>query len=80
MSYQSGGIPSFNTSQAGGLGALEDAEAESPANLWETRYGLRVDVLAAWAYLVGPISGTFFSSAVAISTHCLPLSVGSAHN
>ncbi|OBZ79312.1 hypothetical protein A0H81_01141 [Grifola frondosa] len=56
MSYQSGGIPTFNTSQAGGLGAVEEAEAESGANMWETRYGLRVDMLAAFAYLLGPIS------------------------
>ncbi|KAI8995623.1 hypothetical protein BD414DRAFT_247234 [Trametes punicea] len=56
VSYQSGGIPSFNTSQAGGLGAAEDAEAESATNMWETRYGFRVDLLAALAYLLGPIS------------------------
>ncbi|EIW64677.1 uncharacterized protein TRAVEDRAFT_110103, partial [Trametes versicolor FP-101664 SS1] len=55
-SYQSGGIPTFNTSQAGGLGAVEDAEAENPNNMWETRYGFRVDLLAAFAYLLGPIS------------------------
>lgn len=61
MSYQSGGVPTFNTSQAGGLGALEDAEAENGANSWDTRYGLRVDVLAAFAYLLGPISGVYFS-------------------
>lgn len=58
-SYQSGGIPTFNTSQAGGLGALEDAEAESANNMWETRYGFRVDLLAAFAYLLGPISGSY---------------------
>ncbi|KAI0639394.1 hypothetical protein C8Q77DRAFT_58227 [Trametes polyzona] len=56
MSYQSGGIPTFNTSQAGGLGALEDAEAENATNMWETRYGFRVDLLAAFAYLLGPVS------------------------
>ncbi|KAI0724550.1 hypothetical protein C8T65DRAFT_6004 [Cerioporus squamosus] len=55
-SYQSGGIPTFNTSQAGGLGAVEDAEAESGSNLWETRHGFRVDLLAAFAYLLGPVS------------------------
>ncbi|TBU35236.1 hypothetical protein BD309DRAFT_997743 [Dichomitus squalens] len=55
-SYQSGGIPTFNTSQAGGAGALEDAEAENVNNLWETRHGLRVDLLAASAYLLGPVS------------------------
>jgi len=25
-------------------------------NQWETRYGMRVDFLAAWAYILGPIS------------------------
>ncbi|KAJ7225501.1 hypothetical protein GGX14DRAFT_420804 [Mycena pura] len=54
MSYQSGGIPTFNASAAGGLGAAE--EADSQQNQWETRYGLRVDLLAAMAYLLGPIS------------------------
>ncbi|KAJ6575128.1 hypothetical protein B0H19DRAFT_1254738 [Mycena capillaripes] len=53
-SYQSGGIPTFNASAAGGLGAAE--EAESQQNQWETRHGLRVDMLAAVAYLLGPIS------------------------
>ncbi|PIL31970.1 hypothetical protein GSI_06674 [Ganoderma sinense ZZ0214-1] len=55
-SYQSGGIPTFNTSQAGGAGALEDAEAENANNMWETRHGFRVDLLAAFAYLLGPLS------------------------
>ncbi|CDO71558.1 hypothetical protein BN946_scf184911.g28 [Trametes cinnabarina] len=59
VSYQSGGIPTFNTSQAGGLGAVEDAEAASATNLWETRHGFRVDLLAAFAYLLGPISALF---------------------
>ncbi|KAJ7169886.1 hypothetical protein C8R46DRAFT_1090416 [Mycena filopes] len=53
-SYQSGGIPTFNASAAGGLGAVE--EADSQQNQWETRHGLRVDMLAALAYLLGPIS------------------------
>lgn len=56
ISYQSGGLPTFNTSQAGGAGAAEEAEAEG-VNAWETRYGLRVDMLAAFSYLLGPISG-----------------------
>ncbi|KAI0932214.1 hypothetical protein AcW1_000604 [Taiwanofungus camphoratus] len=56
MSYQSGGIPTLNTSQAGGLAAVEDAEAQSGHSMWETRYGLRVDMLAAFSYLLGPIS------------------------
>jgi len=52
MSYQSGGVPSFNTSQAGG----EDIEAEAASSIWETRFGMRVDMLAAFSYLLGPIS------------------------
>lgn len=54
-SYQSGGIPTFNASVAGGAGATE--EADENTNQWETRYGTRVDVLAAAAYLLGPITG-----------------------
>ncbi|KAI0068366.1 hypothetical protein BV25DRAFT_568042 [Artomyces pyxidatus] len=38
-----------------GIGSNEDAE-EQPQNLWETRYGMRVDALAAFAYLLGPLS------------------------
>lgn len=56
-SYQAGGVPTFNASQAGGLGAVEDAEADTGANMWETRTGMRVDALAAIAYLLGPVSG-----------------------
>lgn len=36
---------------------MEDAEVESGVSAWETRFGMRVDVLAAVAYLLGPISG-----------------------
>jgi hypothetical protein len=54
-SYQSGAIPTFNTSASNALGPQEDAEGHQ--NQWETRYGLRVDMLAAAAYLLGPISG-----------------------
>ncbi|KAH8102657.1 hypothetical protein BXZ70DRAFT_797468 [Cristinia sonorae] len=54
-SYQSGGIPTFNTSQGGGLGAAEDAEAEG-ASAWETTYSVKVDALAAFAYILGPFS------------------------
>ncbi|KIJ68437.1 hypothetical protein HYDPIDRAFT_106633 [Hydnomerulius pinastri MD-312] len=50
-SYQSGGIPSFNSS----AGAV-DNDVEGRQNQWETRYGLRVDMLAAFAYLLGPMS------------------------
>jgi uncharacterized membrane protein len=28
-------------------------------NVWETRFGTRVDVLAAFAYVLGPISGVY---------------------
>ena len=39
----------------GGFGS--QPEAEGPSNQWESRFGMRVDVLAAFAYLLGPISG-----------------------
>lgn len=57
-SYQSGGMPSFGTNQAGitGFGGGGDEE-NGVNNLWETRFGWRVDVLAALAYLLGPVSG-----------------------
>ena len=58
ISYQSGGLPTFNNSQAGGAGAAEEAEAESGVSAWETRFGMRVDILAAAAYILGPVSGT----------------------
>ncbi|KAL0951171.1 hypothetical protein HGRIS_007902 [Hohenbuehelia grisea] len=54
-SYQSGGIPTFNASMSGG-GPSHAEEAEGQINQWETRYGMRVDMLAAVAYLLGPIS------------------------
>ncbi|EJD47685.1 hypothetical protein AURDEDRAFT_113336 [Auricularia subglabra TFB-10046 SS5] len=53
MSYQAGGIPTFAT--AAGSSTLAD-EAANPNNLWETRFGWRVDVLAAVAYLGGPFT------------------------
>ncbi|KAL1738984.1 hypothetical protein HDZ31DRAFT_86039 [Schizophyllum fasciatum] len=58
-SYQSGGIPTFGDSATGGLSAVEDAESQQ--NLWKTRHGMRVDVLAAFAYILGPISGAMTS-------------------
>ena len=61
ISYQSGGVPTFDTSQAGGAGAAEAAETAEGVTAWETRYGFRVDLLGASAYLLGPISGTFLS-------------------
>jgi len=53
-SYQSGGIPTFVTSSTGGSGSAETSEAQ--VNQWETRSGLRVDILATVAYLLGPIT------------------------
>ena len=38
-------------------GAAEEAEAESGVSAWETRFGMRVDALAAFAYIFGPLSG-----------------------
>ncbi|KAJ3934619.1 MAG: hypothetical protein NXY57DRAFT_993483 [Lentinula lateritia] len=55
VSYQSGGIPTFNDSQAGGSGNSASEELESH-NQWETRYGTRVDMLSAFAYILGPLS------------------------
>ncbi|KIK71012.1 hypothetical protein GYMLUDRAFT_33117 [Collybiopsis luxurians FD-317 M1] len=55
VSYQSGGIPTLNDSQAGGYGNPASDQIESQ-NQWETRYGMRVDVLAAFAYILGPLS------------------------
>jgi hypothetical protein len=51
-SYQSGAIPTFGASATGGL-----AEAEGQQSQWETTHGWRVDLLAAAAYVLGPISG-----------------------
>lgn len=53
-SYQEGGIPTLAGSEAGGAGAAE--EVESQRSMWETTFNMRVDVLAAFAYLLGPIS------------------------
>ncbi|KAF5313114.1 hypothetical protein D9619_003185 [Psilocybe cf. subviscida] len=54
-SYQSGGIPSISSSLA--VHPVEVATEERPStNLWETTYGWRTDILALWAYLLGPIS------------------------
>ncbi|GAB1525901.1 hypothetical protein RhiTH_009067 [Rhizoctonia solani] len=57
-SYQAGGVPTFGTSMGGGAGHVED---QMGANEWETRFGWRVDVEAAVAYLGGPITGTLVS-------------------
>jgi hypothetical protein len=61
-SYQSGGIPTWETAIGGGSGADEEAESQIQ-NQWETRFGMRVDLLAAWAYVLGPVTGARYSSA-----------------
>ncbi|KAG9006446.1 hypothetical protein FRB94_000684 [Tulasnella sp. JGI-2019a] len=56
-SYQAGGIPSWGSSAGGGGGHGYDAEVqEENVNQWQTRFGWRTDVVAASAYLLGPIS------------------------
>ena len=60
-SYQSGGIPTWETAIGGGSGADEEVESQIQ-NQWETRYGMRVDLLAAWAYVLGPVTGARCSS------------------
>jgi len=54
-SYQSGGVPTWETAIGGGSGADEEVESQVQ-NQWETRYGMRVDLLAAWAYVLGPVT------------------------
>ena len=57
-SYQSGGLPVYTSQQptsdinVGG----EDLESSNP---WTTTFGWRVDVVAAVAYLGGPLTGQF---------------------
>jgi len=60
-SYQAGGLPTLGhghgagiTGFGGGAGAREE---DGITNLWETRFGWRIDVLSAVAYLGGPLSG-----------------------
>ncbi|KAG2061853.1 hypothetical protein BDR06DRAFT_945895 [Suillus hirtellus] len=52
ISYQSGGLPTFNNS----MSWHEDTQEDVQQNQWETSYGMRVDVLSAFAYILGPIS------------------------
>ncbi|KAG9050349.1 hypothetical protein FS837_005970 [Tulasnella sp. UAMH 9824] len=62
-SYQAGGIPDWgNSAGSGGSGGFGyDAEGqEGRVNEWETRFGWRVDVIAATAYLGGPITALIF--------------------
>lgn len=42
---------------AGGAGAAEESEEQQ--SQWETRYNTRVDVLSAFAYILGPLSALF---------------------
>lgn len=41
-----------------GVGGAVNRYEEDAANQWETRFGARVDILAAFTYILGPISGT----------------------
>ena len=50
-------LGTFVTSWAKRDFQVEDAEAENATSMWETRHGLRVDMLAAFAYVLGPVSG-----------------------
>ncbi|KIY71632.1 hypothetical protein CYLTODRAFT_368987 [Cylindrobasidium torrendii FP15055 ss-10] len=54
-SYQSGGVPTFGTAQAGS-GAISSDAAESQHDAYLTRLPVRLDVLAAFAYVLGPVS------------------------
>lgn len=56
ISYQCGGLPTFNNSISGD----EDIREDALQNQWETSYGMRVDVLSAFAYILGPISGKLY--------------------
>ncbi|PAV22434.1 hypothetical protein PNOK_0239100 [Pyrrhoderma noxium] len=61
-SYQSGGLPTLGNSYSGApqgnssMTGFGNHSEEGPTNQWETRFGMRVDVLAAVAYLLGPIT------------------------
>ncbi|TFL06583.1 hypothetical protein BDV98DRAFT_522070 [Pterulicium gracile] len=50
-SYQSGAVPTFSASQSAGPSTAPETE-----NRWATSSHLRVDMLAAFAYILGPIS------------------------
>ncbi|KAF9569603.1 hypothetical protein CPC08DRAFT_652388 [Agrocybe pediades] len=60
-SYQSGGVP--GVSIAHGSDSVQEGTAQSQ---WETRYGWRVDILAAAAYVLGPFSALLI---LTIETH-----------
>jgi hypothetical protein len=56
------GSSSAGYTATGGFGSDDIGGGDGPpasANVWESRLGLRVDVLAALAYLGGPLAGTF---------------------
>jgi len=61
-SYQSGAVPTFGAAVSGQgpstpvNGAVGGSGGEAPGNQWETRFAWRVDALAAWTYLFGPVS------------------------
>jgi hypothetical protein len=59
-------VPTFGDAQGGGAAAAE--EAENQTNIWETRLSMRVDALATFAYLLGPISGAFVDSLITSHT------------
>jgi hypothetical protein len=57
-SYQSGAIPTFGGGEQTGITGFGGQDEEhGVTNLWETRFGWRVDIEAAVAYLFGPVSG-----------------------
>ncbi|KIJ27171.1 hypothetical protein M422DRAFT_37908 [Sphaerobolus stellatus SS14] len=58
ISYQSGGIPTLGD-HVSAIGSEEEA-AVTPAQIWETRFGWRVDLCSAFVYLGGPITSLFF--------------------
>ena len=64
-SYQSGASPASAS-------ASPDIIERGPHHDWQTTYGMRVDVLSAFAYLLGPISG----SALSFSSRVLPSQLG----
>ncbi|PPQ80803.1 hypothetical protein CVT25_001928 [Psilocybe cyanescens] len=63
-SYQSGGIPTFHSNAVAGSSIIP--AQETTQSQWETRYGWRVDLLAASAYILGPISALIL---LIIETH-----------
>ncbi|KDQ08449.1 hypothetical protein BOTBODRAFT_37885 [Botryobasidium botryosum FD-172 SS1] len=58
-SYQAGGVPTFGNSVGGGAD-LGIAQEEGAVNQWESTCGWRVDLQAASAYLLGPITALLF--------------------